>query len=288
VTDPTASAEPAVDPRWREIAARPDAEIDLAEAALVIAAEEYPALDVRAYLKRVDDLAATLKRRLRRDISPADTLIALNCYLFDELGFSGNALDYYDPRNSFLNEVLDRRLGIPITLSLLYVEIGQRLGLSVRGVSFPGHFLVKCLLRDGAVILDPYARGVSLGLDDLRRRLNALRGGGGEVPDEAVRQMLVAAGRKEILARVLRNLRAIYLQRSDHTRALSAATRTLLLDPQGAEAYRDRAEIYDELECFRAALADYRRYLELRPRAQDAGAVRQKVAQLEQSAARLN
>src|SRR5262245_7585883 len=153
---------------WKEIAARPEADIDVAEAALVIAAEEYRNLDVLGYLKQIEELAGRLKGRLRRDISTAETVIALNCYLFEELGFAGNAADYYDPRNSFLNEVLDRRLGIPITLSVLYVEIGRRVGLAVRGVSFPGHFLVKCPVRDGAVVRDPYARGSSLGLDDLR------------------------------------------------------------------------------------------------------------------------
>lgn len=276
--------------RWQEIAARPEEDIDLGEAALVIAMEEYRDLDVPGYLRRIEEMAGTLKRRLRSDISTAEVVIALNCYLFDELGFAGNAADYYDPRNSFLNEVLDRRLGIPITLSMLYVEIGRRVGLAVRGVSFPGHFLVKCPVRDGAVVLDPYARGISLGLDDLRERLKALGGGSGgvEVSDEAVRQMLVSAGKKEILARVLRNLKAIYMRNRDFERALSASTRALMLDAGSAEEYRDRGHIYSELECFRAALADYQRYLQLRPGASDAGQVRSKLAELQQLAARLN
>jgi regulator of sirC expression with transglutaminase-like and TPR domain len=274
--------------QWQEIAARPEEEIDLLEAALVIAAEEYRDLDILAYLKRIDDMAAALKRRLRRDISTAETIVALNSYLFDEIGFAGNATDYYDPRNSFLNEVLDRKLGIPITLSMIYVEIGRRVGLAVRGVSFPGHFLVKCLVRDGAVVLDPYARGASLGLDDLRERLRMLRGGAAEVSDEAVRQMLVSASRKEILARILRNLKSLYLQRQDLERALSACARAILIEPAAAEEYRDRAEIYFELECFRAALADYQHYLQLRPNAADLSEVRGKVAELQRLAARLN
>jgi regulator of sirC expression with transglutaminase-like and TPR domain len=274
--------------RWREIAACADHDIDLAEAALVIAAQEYRDLDVAGYLQRMAEIAATLKRRLRGDISTADAILALNRYLFDELGFSGNAVDYYDPRNSFLNDVLDRRLGIPITLSMVYVEIGQRVGLALRGVSFPGHFLVKCALRDGAVVIDPYARGASLGLDDLRQRLRVLRGGAAEPSDDAVRQMLVAASKKDILARVLRNLKTIYLQKQDLERALSACERIILLDPQSAEEYRDRAAIYSDLECFRAALEDYQRYLALQPKAGDADAVRGKVAELQQLAARLN
>ena len=274
--------------KWSEIAARPEEEIDLAEAALVIAAEEYPGLDVLHYLGLIADMAATLKRRLRGDISTPETIIALNRYLFEELGFSGNAADYYDARNSFLNEVLDRRLGIPITLSMVYVEIGQRLGLGLRGVSFPGHFLVKCIVRDGAIVLDPYANGASLGLDDLRQRLRVLRSGAAEASDEDVRRMLVPARKKEILVRVLRNLKSIYLQKQDLARALSASARIVLLDPRGAEEYRDRGEIYFDLECFRAALADYQQYLTLRPKAEDADAVRDRIAELQPLAARLN
>lgn len=272
--------------RWKDIAAGPEEEIDLAEAALVIAAEEYRGLDIPAYLARIEEMAAALRRRLRRGISSAETIIALNHYLFDELGFAGNAQDYYDPRNSFLNDVLDRRLGIPITLSVLYIEIGRRIGLALHGVPFPGHFLVKCMVRDGAIVLDPYARGTSLGLDDLQQRLRALHGG--EAPPEAVRQMLTAAAKKDILARMLRNLKGIYLQRHDPDRALSAADHLVALDPEAAEEYRDRAGIYLDLECFRAALADFQHYLLLRPEADDVETVRCKVAELQPLAARLN
>jgi len=274
--------------QWSEIAAREEEDIDLAEAALVIAAEEYRDLDILHYLRRIDEMAATLKRRLRLDISTPETIIALNRYLFDELGFSGNAADYYDPRNSFLNEVIERRLGIPITLSMVYVEIGRRLGLALRGISFPGHFLVKCTVRDGALVLDPYANGASLGLDDLRQRLHVLRSGAGDPSDDDMRALLAPAKKKEILARVLRNLKSIYLQKEDLGRALSASARIILLDPRGAEEYRNRAEIYFDLECFRAALADYREYIALRPKAEDAEAVRDKIAELQALAARLN
>ena len=273
---------------WAEIAGRPEEDIDLAEGALVIASEEYPGLDIQRYLARIDELALTLRRRLRPDISPPETIIALNRYLFEELRFSGNDSDYYDPRNSYLNEVLDRRLGIPITLSVLYVEIGRRLRLALRGVSFPGHFLVKCPLRDGAVVLDPYAHGASLGLDDLRQRLRALRGGVDDASEADVRQMLSPASKKEILARMLRNLKVIYLQKEQRERALSACSRIIVLDPAAALEYRDRAEIYSGLECFRAALGDYRQYLALRPLAEDADAVNERIAALEPLAARLN
>lgn len=273
--------------RWKEIVAGPEEEIDLAEAALVIAALEYPKLDVAAELARIAGWAETLKGRLRRDIGPADALLALNRYLFDELGFAGNAADYYDPRNSYLNEVLERRLGIPITLSLLTIEVGRRVGLALHGVSFPGHFLVKCSVRDGVVVLDPYARGASLSLDDLQQRLGALRGGASP-PPESVQHMLAAAGKKEILARLLRNLKGIYLDRQDLVRALAAADRVIDLAPRAADEYRERAAIYLELECFRAALSDFRDYLMLKPGAEDAGSVQRRVVELQRIAGRLN
>lgn len=273
--------------RWKEIVAGPEEEIDLAEAALVIAAHEYPGLDVPGYLRRLQELGLELKRRLRADIGPTETVIALNRYLFEELGFGANTQDYYDPRNSFLNDVLDRRLGIPITLSILYVEIGRRVGLALHGVSFPGHFLVKCAARDGVIVLDPYERGASLSLDDLQQRLRTLRGGTAP-PPEMARHMLAAAGKKDILARMLRNLKSIYRERRDPTRALACADRLIALEPRAADEYRDRADLYHELECFRAALTDFRNYLMLRPGAEDADVVRRKMVDLERVAARLN
>lgn len=273
--------------RWKEIVAGPEEEIDLAEAALVIAAHEYAGLDVADYLARIAGMAETLRGRLRRDISPADTLVALNHYLFEELGFHGNAGDYYDPRNSYLNDVLDRRLGIPITLALMQIEVGRRIGLAMQGVSFPGHFLVKCTVRGGVVVLDPYGRGASLSLDELQERLKAQRNGLPPPPD-MVRHMLAAAGKKEILARLLRNLKGIYLDRRDPARALTAADRIVELTPRAAEEYRDRAAIYLELECFRAALSDFRTYLMLKPGAEDSAVVQRRVVELQQIAARLN
>jgi len=273
--------------RWKRIVAGPAEDIDLCEAALVIAAQEYPGLDIAAYLARIDDMGATLRNRLRRDIGSTERILALNRYLFDELGFRGNVSDYYNPRNSFLNDVVDRRLGIPITLSLIYLTVGRRIGLVLHGVSFPGHFLVKCTVRDGVVVLDPYARGVSLSLEDLQQRLRALRGGA-EASLEGTRRMLAVAGAKEILARMLRNLKGIYLERRDLARALAAADRIVELEPGAADEYRDRARIYLDLECVRAALSDLRTYLMLKPGAEDAAVVQRSVVELQQIAARLN
>ncbi|MFN7087453.1 MAG: SirB1 family protein [Burkholderiales bacterium] len=272
---------------WQRIVAAPDAEMDLARAALVIAAAEYPDLDIDAYLDRIDDMAARLGRRLRGDIPPTETIIALNHYLFEELGFAGNDTDYYDPRNSYLNEVLDRRLGIPITLSLVYIEIGRRVGLELYGISFPGHFLVGCMVRGGALVLDPYARGISLGVEDLQQRIRQLRNGI-ELDPQAVKSMISAAGNKEIVVRLLRNLKEIYLHENEMMKALSAAGRIIDVAPDAAEEYRDRGRIYLDLECFRAALADFSRYLLLKPGAADAAAIVKHVAALRQIASRLN
>jgi len=275
------------DERWRQIVSAPDNQVNLAEAALVIAAAEYPDLDIDAYLGRIDDLAAQLRRRLRQDIPPTEAILALNHFLFGELGFSGNMAEYYDPRNSFLNDVLDRRLGIPLTLSIVYIEIGRRAGLALRGVSFPGHFLVKCIVRDGAIMLDPYAGGVSLSIGDLQQRLKALSNGIEPAP-EAVQHMIAAAGNKEILARMLRNLKGIYLHQNEMMKALAAAERIIAVATDAADEYRERGRIYLNLECFRAALADFRHYLLLEPVADDAKVIRQQVAELQQVASRLN
>lgn len=264
-----------------------DESIDLAEAALLIAADEYADLDVDAYLTQLDDMATLLKRRLRADISQADTIAALNRYLFDELGFAGDPANYYDPRNSFLNDVLERKRGIPITLAIVYIEIGRRIGLPVQGVSFPAHFLVKCTLRDGTVVLDPYAKGVSLSFEDLRKRLKALKHGA-EPTRSMVSNMLTAATHREILARLLRNLKGIYSHHKDWMKALWAADRIVSVMPELAEEYRDRGMIYLNMECFRAALFDFQAYLKMLPAARDAQLVRAKVAELEALASRLN
>ncbi len=276
--------------QWSEIAGLPPEKISLAHAALLIAQDAYPDLDAAAYIARLDGMAQTLRHRLRADISVADKIKALNHYLYDELGFAGNNADYYDPRNSYLNDVIDRKLGIPISLSVLYIEIGRRLGLKLAGVSFPGHFLVKCTVREGAIILDPYAKGASLGIKDLQLKLAALGvlKAGAEVAPESVMPMLASADHKEILARMLRNLKAIFLQKRDHARALGVVERIVLLAPDADEEIRDRGIIYQELECFRAALSDLQRYLELRPRAQDARVIAGRIVELKALSARLN
>jgi len=215
-----------------------------------------------------------------------DRIQALNRFLFQEQGFAPNTDDYYDPRNSYLNDVLERRTGIPITLSILYMEIGRRIGLPLKGVSFPGHFLVKCHVEEGTVVLDPYCNGASLSLHDLQQRLREVKGG--EVSRAIVASMLVAANKKEIIARVLRNLKAIYSSREDDDRALAVMDWIVALAPSAADEVRDRGLLYAKLECFRAALSDLEQYLQLSPGAEDGEDIRKRVVELRQLVARLN
>lgn len=276
------------DEAWARVTRGEATADDLAEGALAIAAHEYPEIDIGACLQRLQEMADALRRRLRPDISPSETLIALNHYLFDELGFRGNAADYYDPRNSYLSDVIERRLGIPISLSVVYIDVGRRLGLPLDGISFPSHFLVRCALRTGVLVLDPFAKGASIGVEELRRRLGEEVDGASPSEANLLHTLLRTASVPEILARMLRNLRAIYLHHGDLAKALWAADRIVSLLPDAAAEYRERGLIYLELECFRAALTDLRRYAALAPQAAEAEGVGATIAELQQRASRLN
>jgi regulator of sirC expression with transglutaminase-like and TPR domain len=221
---------------------RPEEEIDLAAAALLIAEEEYPGLDVAAYVSRLDRLAAGVRRRLPPRASseePAAAILALNGHLFEDEGFHGNQTDYYDPRNNFLNEVLDRKTGIPITLSIVYMEVARRIGFLLHGVGFPGHFLVKYQGPRSTIVIDPFFQGRTLDADDLRQMLSAIHGR--TVPLED--RHLNPVGTKQILVRVLHNLRSVYTDRGDARRVMSAIDRILILDPEDEQALKDRDEI---------------------------------------------
>ncbi len=272
--------------RLREIVSGSEDDINLAEAALLVATHACPGLDVPRYLARIDELGATLGSRIPADATVSQRIAALNQYLFGDLGFAPNTEDYYDPRNSFLHDVLERRVGIPITLSILYIEVGHRVGLPLQGVSFPGHFLVKCALSDGMVVLDPYSGGVSLGLADLRKRLREVQGG--EVSRAIIAGLLGAAGKKDIILRMLRNLKAIYLREQEFDKALAIMDWIVAAAPGQALELRDRGMVYQELECSRAALADFEQYLLRTPGAEDMDDVRRRIIELQKEAARLN
>jgi regulator of sirC expression with transglutaminase-like and TPR domain len=211
---------------FEHLANRADEDIDLAAAALLIAESEYPDLDVAHYLGMLDAMAETVRRRCP---SPERILAELSHYLFEELGFRGNDDDYYDPRNSYLNEVLDRRVGIPITLSLVLLEVGTRLGLELHGVSFPGHFLVRV---GGAAasdqVIDPYHRGVALEKRELEDRLKQALGDGAELEP----QHLQVASKKQVLTRMLNNLRGIYQRKGDSARELVMVEKLTILNPK--------------------------------------------------------
>lgn len=277
---------------FAELLARDEAEIDLARACLLIAADAYPGLDVDGYLGEIERLAARLRGRLAPGGGTEERVLALNEFLFDDLGFSGNAGNYYDPRNSFLNEVLDRRTGIPITLSVLYLELGRRIGLELEGVSFPGHFLVRLRVRGAMLVLDPFSGGEALSETDLRERLQRVipEGAAGGVPVDALPldPFLEPANKRQILARLLRNLKGIYREADKPQRLLEVLNRMLVVSPEAHGELRERGLLYQKLECYRAALKDLQEYTALEPEAPDIDDVRAKLVELAARCARLN
>ncbi len=269
-----------------------DARIDLARACLMIAQDAYPALEVEDYLGAIERMAARLRPRLPAAGGAEERVVALNEFLFGEMGFSGNVEDYYDPRNSYLNDVIDRKTGIPITLAVLYMELGRRIDLPLEGVSFPGHFMVRLKLRRGTLVLDPFCGGAPQSEDELRDRLRRVIPSGaadgvpvGELPLE---QFLEPASKRQILARVLRNLKGIYREADEPQRMLDVLNRMLVLAPEASAELRDRGIVYQRLECYRAALKDLSDYAEREPEAPDMDEVRVRVVELSALCARLN
>jgi regulator of sirC expression with transglutaminase-like and TPR domain len=277
---------------FEKLLARDDPEIDLARACLLIAADAYPGLDIERYLGEIEGLAIRLRARLPASNAVEERVVALNQFLFDDLGYCGNTEDYYDPRNSYLNEVIDRRTGIPITLAILYMEVGRRVGLPLEGVSFPGHFLVRLAVRGGTLVLDPFAGGAPQSQDELRSRLQrVIPEGAAEnvaVAELPLEQFLEPATKRQILARMLRNLKAIYRETDKPERMLSVLNRMLALSPNASAELRDRGLLYQRLECFRAAHQDLSAYLEREPDAPDLDEVRASLMDLTARCARLN
>ena len=264
-----------------------DVALPLAESALLIAACRDPALDIERYLARIDTIEDAVRAILPGAPKLVESVQAINRHLIATEGFRGNTDNYADVRNSFLNEVLDRKLGIPITLSVLYIEIGLRLGLEVRGVSFPGHFLVRFGAAGQVIVIDPFFGGLILNQADLVERMRRF------VPEqEQARASLVhvlrGVGKVEILARMLRNLREIYAGQAALGSALTAADQIVMLTPQDPIAVRERGDLYVRLEVPHAAAADYRKYLEMAPDAPDADNVRARLIEAQGSGTRLN
>lgn len=254
--------------RFAAIAELPDERIDLAEAALWIAAEEQPGLDPAPWLERLEEMAGRLRPCLEEVRDPCDRVGRLAGFLAEEVGLRGNAEDYYDPRNSLLNEVLARGLGIPITLALVYMEVGRRAGVPLDGVGFPGHFLLRHSLYP-QLLFDPFAGGRPLTQDDCRSMLDRLSGG--TLPFDP--RLLKPAGPRQILVRMLNNLWRIYLHRGEFLRSLSVLDRVLLLDPDDVGARRDRGLLSLRWGDPARGVEDLQRYLALEPEAPDHQAV---------------
>jgi regulator of sirC expression with transglutaminase-like and TPR domain len=260
-----------------------DASLSVTEAAVAVAQDEYPRLDPQETLAEIDTLADRLKRRLHADVAPMQKLRLLNRYFFHELGFAGNVNDYFDPRNSYLPEVLKTRRGIPITLALIYIEMAGQLGLTAHGVSFPGHFLIKLRMPRGEVVIDPFT-GHSLSRDELDERLAPYRRQRGLVGEfEApLGLFLQSAPPRDVIARLLRNLKEIHRTAADWPRLVAVLDRLVVLLPQGWDERRDRGLAHAAMGRCDAAAADLGAYLEQRPDADDVPAVRQRLADLSQ------
>lgn len=262
-----------------------DASLSLIEAAAAIAQDEYPDLDTQAVLADIDAMADKLKRRIPADAVPVQRLRWLNRYFFQELGFAGNVNNYYDPRNSYLHTVLSTRRGIPITLAVLYIELATQIGLTARGVSFPGHFLIKLRMhtgkQHGEVVIDPFT-GHSLSreeLDELLTPYKRTHGLLGEF-DAPLGLFLQAAPPRDVLARMLRNLKEIHRSAEDWPRLLAVTERLVILLPHAWEERRDRGLVLAELGQPAQAVDDLEQYLAHRPEADDHAAIAARAAEL--------
>ena len=274
-------------PDWNALARLGDDELPLLDTALLIARDEYPDLDADGITAEVETYAAALRPRLDGDVDLPSRLTAINRYLFDEVGFAGNVNQYDDPRNSYLNEVVDRKLGIPISLAVIQIEVTRRLGLPLDGVSFPGHFLVRLPVDDGILVLDPYNKGRPVSAEELRERASPHLGG--QAPDDQqLLQILAPATHRMILMRMLRNLKGLYTQAGDWERVARSADRLLKLSPDTAEAVRDRGLAYRELGYAKGAREDLARYLQLLPEADDVDAIRIALIELGSGHGRIN
>ena len=248
-----------------------DDEIDLGRTALAIADAEYPGLDIESYVARIDRLAAAVQDRSGDEADAYRLIAALNYTLFSVEGFRGNQDDYYDPKNSFLNEVMERKQGIPITLSVLYMEVARRVGLDLCGVGFPGHFLVRYVGKEGEIVIDPFHQGEVRSIQELKDMLDEMYRGRITFQPE----FLSPVSKKQILRRMLNNLKGIYLDQGDLIKGLSVVDRLVILEPDSAEEIRDRGLLYLKLECFSQALEDLEAYLRLAPNADDAAEIRE-------------
>ena len=264
-----------------------DDAIPLFEAALSIAQDEDPALDLTACMVELDKLAIQLKRRLPSDVGQIPKLRLLNQFFYQELGFAGNVNDYYDPNNSYLHKVLLSRRGIPISLAVIYMELAQQVGLNVRGISFPGHFLMKLSVKNGDIVLDPF-NGASLSREELEERLEPYFLQPQDSASLPMASLLEDAQPRVILVRMLRNLKALYAEQPRWQQFLNVQQRLVVLLPDEISERRDRGLAFANLDCPQAALQDLEAYLVRCPDASDAELLRDRLSDLRAATRKLN
>lgn len=261
----------------------PDHKISLAEAALQIALDEYPELDISHYKNLLkgwsDSMNAKFSRKRTRN-----QLEEINQWLFNEMNFTGNIDNYYDPRNSFLNDVMDRRTGIPITLSIIYLEMAWASGLSAAGVGFPGHFLVRVIDDSSPIYIDPFHKGNIMTADECVEFLNELTEGELEFDQK----FLSAVNKKEIIVRMLRNLKRIYLEKSNFPKLIKILDHLIEITAGEAEEIRDRGIIYYQMKSFKNALNDFETFLSMSPDSEDAEVIQQYLQVLSEYDTHLN
>jgi len=262
----------------------PEPALDLARAALLVAAESDPRVDIDHQMHTLDSWAAELRSRLDPGWNNLQKLARLRNYVFEELGFRGDSQDYFSPNNSLLHEVMERRIGVPLTLSIIFMELGWRIGIPFEGVGFPGHFLVRLKGEPRDLVLDPFNHARTMHEDDCRRLLDEVTGG--RVPYDG--RLLASVTKRDIITRLLRNLKGAYLRSHQDEGALAAVERLLLLDPQDLDEVRDRGLLLYRLQRFGPALDALNAYLAGRAEAPDRDQVTQHVAVLRQLIASLN
>lgn len=252
--------------------------VPIEEVALLLAREHYPELDFHPYLEHLNRYAHMARHRITGVRGGQAIAAALSRYLFEEEGFRGNRQDYYNPSNSFLNDVLDQRIGIPITLSIIYLAVGRRLELPLAGVSFPGHFLVRYDGSEQSFFVDPFNRGKLLTTVALKKRWVSLSGG--TLPFR--HEFLYPATNREILVRMLSNLKMIFTLQKDYRLVLDTLNKIILFTPDGTEALKERGLVYYQLECFNRALKDLESYLIKLPTSSDRPAIEAAISELKE------
>lgn len=269
--------------RFAEIVSGKDEEINLAEASLLIATQEYPRLNIALYLEKLDTIGDIARERASKAIDVYDSISALNATLFEQLGFRGNRENYYDPRNSFLNEVIDRRVGIPITLTVVYMEVARRIGLLLEGVGLPGHFIAKHPTESGDIFIDVFNGGRLIGEIGCAEILSEMSKGKLKLKPHH----LAGITNKQILTRMLGNLLGIYSS-SDYRRALAIIELALILHPDSPGHVRDRGLLFAATGNASKAIEELQRYLDLSPTAPDRDTVRKQIKSIRQTIAKLN